>query len=43
MESVVFSKATPEKRFTTIFIATEIAVTIVVGSAVFAGLANILM
>ena len=42
MEFVMFSKATSERRFTLIFIAAEVTVTIVVGSTFFAALARVL-
>jgi hypothetical protein len=43
MEFAVLSKATPEERFTVMFIAAEVAITVVVGGAFFAGLAKILL
>lgn len=39
----MLSRATPEKRFNVIFIAAEVAITIMVGSAFFALIAKILL
>ena len=43
MEYGMPSRATPEKRFNVIFIAAEVAITIVIGSAFLAPIAKILL
>ena len=40
MEYGMLRRATPEKRFNVIFIAAEVAITIVIGSAFFASIAK---
>jgi hypothetical protein len=43
MEYAMLSRATPETRFNVMFIAAEVAITIMIGSAFFASIAKVLL